>query len=564
MGSRHSRLATQVRRSLPFNLATGISVCGPPYRLFLPLSAFVIGYVIFCLVLVTPAATAQPSGAPNSFIRGVLLTGKFRTQVELNAMSAENQRNTLITELTNRTRNDVRFYQGLNDADLAGAGALLVFLRGTAGRTDPQIKTMSADDMRNTVIVAVGAQTHRGADLQGLTNTDLIHLVMGPDHSFIRGVLLTGKFRTQVELNAMSAENQRNTLITELTNRTRNDVRFYQGLNDADLAGAGALLVFLRETAGRTDPQIKTMSADDMRNTVIVAIHAQTHRSDLQGLENIQLADMALGLREVRGLAGVPDFLKPGPHTLVARVNHAVLQNTTRRFSDVPFFGIFIGRDVDCTHGLQFASSTAGTGDSFSAVVGWGQVEGDGHPNSSSDRCVSWISRLSLDFDVTQFVSVPQKTLDRAVLSYHEQAASDCMTLVFTQGGFATDRLPCWTNGDGQLENKANGCLSLRVPNENWITSPPGNVLVASHEVAVQKIAPSSWDITSLFRVQHSPQLGEAPSAFGYMLIGDPLDIGNLTADDNTRCTSLLSDVRLEVTYTVPPIQEIFDPEIPR
>jgi hypothetical protein len=48
------------------------------------------------------------------------------------------------------------------------------------------------------------------------------------------------------------------------------------------------------------------------------------------------------------------------------------------------------------------------------------------------------------------------------------------------------------------------------------------------------------------------------------MLIGDPLDIGNLAADDNTRCTSLLSDVRLEVSYTVPPIQEIFDPEIPR
>ena len=35
--------------------------------------------------------------------------------------------------------------------------------------------------------------------------------------SLIRGVLLAGPFRTQHELGAMSAEDQRNTLIVELT-----------------------------------------------------------------------------------------------------------------------------------------------------------------------------------------------------------------------------------------------------------------------------------------------------------------------------------------------------------
>ena len=566
MRSRHSRLATPVRRSLPFNLATGKGVCGPQCRLFLPLSASVIGFVIFfCSVLVTPAATAQPAGAPVSLIRGVLLTGKFRTQVDLNAMSGENQRNTLITELTNRTRNDVRFYQGLNDADLAGAGALLVFLRETAGRTDPQIKTMSADDMRNTVIVAVGAQTHRGADLQGLTNTDLIQLVMGPDHSFIRGVLLTGKFRTQVELNAMSGENQRNTLITELTNRTRNDVRFYQGLNDAHLAGAGALLVFLRGTGGRTDPQIKTMSADDMRNTVIVAIHAQTHRSDLQALMNLQLTQIALGLRELRIFEG-PEFLGPGQHTLVFRVNHSLLQSTTKSFSDVPFIGTFIGRGVDCRHGFTLTTNTGVSGANFTAIVGWGQVQGDGHPDSSKDQCVSWISRLAIDFDVSQFTSIPQKSFNRAVLAYNEQVAPACMTLVYTQGGFLADSMPCWTDGHGRPENKPNGCLLLRVPSEDWVQRPPpGDRAIEFHDFPAQKVAPSSWDVTSLFQAQHLTALGqtsiENPS---YLLLGDPLDISNLTARDNTRCTSIASDIRLEITYTVPPIEEQFDPDIPK
>ena len=156
-----------------------------------------------CSAFTASVAAAAP-GAPVSLTRGVLLVGKFRTQLELDQMSGEDHRNTLITELSRRTRVDGRSYQGLNDAELAGAGVLLVYLRETGSRTDAQIKTMTADDMRNTVIVEVGSQTHRGRDLQGLTNLDLIRLVMGPERSFIRGVLLVGKFRSQRELNTMS------------------------------------------------------------------------------------------------------------------------------------------------------------------------------------------------------------------------------------------------------------------------------------------------------------------------------------------------------------------------
>jgi hypothetical protein len=238
-------------------------------------------------------AVAQPI-AWDGGISGVLLVGKFRTLQQVNGMSLDDRRNTLITELAGRTKDTVGHYQSLNDGDLGGAGALLVYLRGTGSRTDQQIKTMSADDMRNTVIVEVGAQTGRGRDLQALSNKELIQLVLGRD-SYVRGVLLIGKFRTQQQLNGMSRDDQRNTLITELAGRTKDTVGHYQSLNDADLAGAGALLLYLRDTGSRTDQQIKTMSADDMRNTVIVEVGAQTGRGrDLQALSNIDLVTLVL------------------------------------------------------------------------------------------------------------------------------------------------------------------------------------------------------------------------------------------------------------------------------
>jgi hypothetical protein len=245
------------------------------------------------LLFFSQPALSQPI-AWDGGIRGVLLVGKFRTQKQLNGMFAEEQRNTLITELANRTKDLVGHYQSLNDADLAGAGALLAYLRHTGSRTDQQLKTMSVDDMRNTVIVEVGAQTKRGRDLQALRNIELIRLVLGRE-SYIRGVLLVGNFRTQQQLNGMSPNGQRNTLITELANRTKDLVGHYQSLNDADLAGAGALLVYLRHTGSRTDQQLKTMSADDMRNTVIVEVGAQTQRGrDLQRLSNMEVVKLVL------------------------------------------------------------------------------------------------------------------------------------------------------------------------------------------------------------------------------------------------------------------------------
>jgi len=112
----------------------------------------------------------------------------------------------------------------------------------------------------------------------------------------VGGMLLAGKFRSREQLDRMSREDRRNTLITELAGRTKDAVSYYQSLNDTNLAGVGALLVFLRETRSRTDQQIKTMSADDMRNTVVVEVNVRTNRSisELQALSNMNVAKLVL------------------------------------------------------------------------------------------------------------------------------------------------------------------------------------------------------------------------------------------------------------------------------
>lgn len=131
-----------------------------------------------------------------------------------------------------------------------------------------------------------------------LTEKDIagVQKIYGAWKDSVSGMLQRGKFRTREQLDSMSPEDRRNTLITELANRTKDSVSYYQSLNNTDLAGAGALLVFLRETRSRTDERIKTMSADDMRNTVIVETNVRTGRNipDLQALSSMNVVKLVL------------------------------------------------------------------------------------------------------------------------------------------------------------------------------------------------------------------------------------------------------------------------------
>lgn len=252
-----------------------------------------------------------------SLIRGVLLAGRFRSHHELNQMSDDDQRNTLIvilTALSNQSN-----YQSFDNATLGGMGAVLVFLRTARIRDDSTLKTMSADDQRNTLIVEIGIQLpHMASRLQGLSNIELVLLGLGDEDpsvslrhpTFIRGVLLAGKFRTQHELNQMSAEDQRNTLIVALT--ALSNQSNYQSFDDHTLAGLGAALVFMRETGIRDDSALKTMSAEDQRNTLIVEVDGQTRLgSRLQELRNMDLVRIGLGEDPAGMFVTLPPPLRP-------------------------------------------------------------------------------------------------------------------------------------------------------------------------------------------------------------------------------------------------------------
>lgn len=244
-------------------------------------------------------------GAQKYFpIRGVLLAGKFRSQRQLNAMTHDDMRNTLIVELTKHSNQTD--YQAYDNDTLAGMGAALVFLRETRIRDDAALKTMSADDQRNTVIVEIGAQTGEGPELQRLSTLELVLVALGSDHathgqspgitsSYIRGVLLAGHFRNQWELNRMSLEDQRNTLIVELAHHSNQSNG--QALDHATLEGIGAVMVALREAGIRSDAELRAMSSDDQRNTLIVELDLQTKRGgQLQGFSNLDLVRAMLGV----------------------------------------------------------------------------------------------------------------------------------------------------------------------------------------------------------------------------------------------------------------------------
>ncbi|HZS56061.1 MAG TPA: hypothetical protein VFA65_16785 [Bryobacteraceae bacterium] len=279
-----------------------------------------------------------------SLIRGVLLAGRFRNQRELNGMSDEDQRNTLIVELAGRTNQSVPHFQAMDNAALAGTGAVLVFLRTTQIRTDEELKRMSDDDQRNTLIVEIGAQTGLGKELQALSNMELVLMGLGKPRpgqlkvgTFIRGVLAAGPFRTQHELNQMSDDDQRNTLIVELAHRTNQSIGHFQAMNDAMLAGAGAAVVFLSKGAIRTDDQLKTMSDDDQRNTLIVEVAAQTGLgSKLQALSTMDIV--------LTGLGVVPNFPVKKPSHYVFRVDSVDIlrQKTDNDHGDSDWLSIMV------------------------------------------------------------------------------------------------------------------------------------------------------------------------------------------------------------------------------
>jgi hypothetical protein len=253
-----------------------------------------------------------------SVIRGALLAGGFRSQQELNGMSREDMRNSLIVELIERTRQSSP--QSFNNETLAGMGALLACLRAGRMRNDTELKGMTADDMRNTLIAEIGTQTQLGRPaLQGMTNIELVLMALGKPlpgspgsqdaGHFMRGVLLAGGFRPQRELTHMSPVAQRQALIAELARHSTQTEE--QDLSDAELAGAGAVMAFLRSALIRSDAELALMSTEEQRSVAIAEIEAQTKLggAKLQDLGALDLVLAALGVDPVFKPPPTPSYV---------------------------------------------------------------------------------------------------------------------------------------------------------------------------------------------------------------------------------------------------------------
>jgi hypothetical protein len=155
----------------------------------------------------------------------------------------------------------------------------------------------------------------------------------------------------------------------------------------------------------------------------------------------------------------------------------------------------------------------------------------------------------ALRFDTTLLDQIRTKTIERAVLTYDE-----------------TPWCPgCWTDGDGAREQKPEGCVDVRVPYGDWTVEPApqwrGLLGTATDGGEIRRISAHEWDVTVPFDRQHGvgPGLG-GERRVGFLLSGFPWTIHDLTADDNTWCMSLVSNIRLHVTYFVPRPSEFVQP----
>lgn len=126
-----------------------------------------------------------------------------------------------------------------------------------------------------------------------------------------RGVLLAGHWKTTEQLNHMSSEDKRNTLIVVLSDNTNQNVGYFQGLDTESLIGKGAVIAFLKETWIHDVNKLKEMTDDNQRNTLIVLNnnHTDIEVSKLQGMSNKE--NVQIGLQwytESKTIAAILEF----------------------------------------------------------------------------------------------------------------------------------------------------------------------------------------------------------------------------------------------------------------
>ena len=107
--------------------------------------------------------------------------------------------------------------------------------------------------------------------------------------------LLLNQWRTLGQLTQMQIEDQRNTLIVELSKASTDTVPSLQALSNSDLA-CSAMVYWLQLEYGVEPAVLNKFNLDQQRNNLIVILEKIWNKpvNELQGMDNAQLIALML------------------------------------------------------------------------------------------------------------------------------------------------------------------------------------------------------------------------------------------------------------------------------
>lgn len=249
----------------------------------------------------------------------------------------------------------------------------------------------------------------------------------------------------------------------------------------------------------------------------------------------------AQSLSEAQRLLLTPKYARPGRHSLTFTPSQTLARHSAKSFRS--------SRAKCAWNGVPFPGD----------AVGWAQAEREGTP------CAAFVMQLAVDFDLKALRALPGIRVESARLTYSEVeypdlASGKCALMIPGPDGVPYTAEVCWQGGSGAPAHKPDGCTLLRVPNVDWMKRPPSGVVPESSTVGptpVVKRSNTEWDVTALVagRLSGGLSVPNTPYQYGYgfLIASNGQPINRLNAQDNSVCISRISDVRLSITYTVPP-----------
>ena len=176
-------------------------------------------------------------------------------------------------------------------------------------------------------------------------------------------------------------------------------------------------------------------------------------------------------------------------------------------------------------------------------IVGWLQAPVPGDCRRTD------VAQTAVRFDLSRVDQVPVKQITGATLTFDEQEA-------------------LWTDSDGN-ERSVPGCVAvLGLASCDWVAGEPADGLLPNATIADFRPWPSDrqdfnghqFDVTGWVQTMFLPNppgvFGapgpdlRTPRRYGFVLRGA---IEDLHADDFSSCMSVVSNVQLHITYSVPP-----------